>query len=64
MQLSDIGLIANNLWYQIPNYFSFVDLGVFVVMPNHIHGILILKKTVLNNSSVAKLNGSIWIPRS
>lgn len=40
MILSPTGVLANKLWYEIPKHSSFVELGAFVVMPNHIHGIL------------------------
>lgn len=42
MGLSPAGVIANNLWYEIKNHAKNVELGEFVVMPNHIHGIIIL----------------------
>jgi REP element-mobilizing transposase RayT len=42
MQLSHVGVIADILWYEIPHHAKNVELGAFVVMPNHIHGILIL----------------------
>jgi len=42
MQLSPIGEIAHTFWYEIPNHFPHVYLDEFVVMPNHIHGIVIL----------------------
>ncbi|MCH7611786.1 MAG: transposase [Candidatus Marinimicrobia bacterium] len=42
MQLSNIGVIADILWNEIINHKKNVELGDFVVMPNHIHGILIL----------------------
>ncbi|WP_374402419.1 transposase [Flavobacterium sp.] len=42
MQLSPIGEYAQNFWMEIPKHFSFVELGNFVVMPNHTHGILII----------------------
>lgn len=44
MKLSHLGVIADILWQEIPNHAKYVDLGDFVVMPNHIHGILILDK--------------------
>lgn len=44
MRLSRLGVIADILWYEIPNHSPHVKLGEFVVMPNHIHGILILDK--------------------
>jgi len=42
MILSSIGVIADLLWHEIPNHANNVELDAFVVMPNHIHGILIL----------------------
>src|SRR5690606_8271937 len=42
MRLSHAGVLADVLWYQIPHHAHNVELGAFVVMPNHIHGILIL----------------------
>ena len=45
MALSAMGHIANSCWHEIPNHFPFVELGVHVVMPNHVHGIVIINKT-------------------
>ncbi len=42
MQFSHIGIVADILWYEIKNHADHIELGEFVVMPNHIHGILIL----------------------
>jgi REP element-mobilizing transposase RayT len=44
MILSKTGEIATALWNDIPNHHQFVELGEFVIMPNHIHGILIINK--------------------
>ncbi|MEH2235225.1 transposase [Nostoc sp.] len=48
MQLSTIGEIAHKLWYEIPNHFSNCQMDSFCVMPNHIHGILIINQTQEN----------------
>jgi putative transposase len=48
MQLNEIGQLAEKYWLEIPNKFPFVELGNFVVMPNHTHGILIINKTGVN----------------
>jgi len=45
MELSDVGKIARDCWLAIPNHFPFVRLGEYVVMPNHVHGIIIIDKT-------------------
>ena len=42
MILSHVGILADVLWYEIKNHAKNIELGEFVVMPNHIHGILIL----------------------
>ncbi len=39
---SEIGEIAQQYWLEIPQQFPFVTLDNFVVMPNHIHGIVII----------------------
>lgn len=44
MQLLGIGDIAESCWRAIPEYFPFVKLGEFIVMPNHVHGIIIINK--------------------
>lgn len=44
VSLSPIGEIANNCWMQIPEHFPFVKLGPHVVMPNHVHGIVVIDK--------------------
>jgi putative transposase len=40
MDMSEIGAIADKCWNEIPNHFQNVFLDYFVVMPNHIHGIV------------------------
>ena len=43
MELSSLGVIANTLWNEIPEHTRNCRLGAFVIMPDHVHGILILK---------------------
>jgi len=45
MQLTEIGEIALKYWNEIPKHFPFVELDEFVVMPNHVHGIIVINKT-------------------
>ena len=44
VQLTPIGKIAYQYWIEIPNHFPFVVLDEFVIMPNHVHGILTINK--------------------
>lgn len=46
MQLSPIGKLAEKYWMEIPQHFPFVQLNAFVVMPNHVHGIIIIDRNV------------------
>ncbi|HEX8683148.1 MAG TPA: transposase [Ardenticatenaceae bacterium] len=39
--LSEFGEVAWKCWQEIPSHFPRVELDSFVVMPNHVHGILI-----------------------
>jgi len=56
MNLSGIGIVADIMWYEIKNHSKNVELDAFVVMPNHIHGIIIINKPNGSDGDVA--NGS------
>lgn len=43
MILSPVGVLADIFWHEIPKHAKGVTLDAFVVMPNHIHGIIILE---------------------
>ena len=51
MNLSNIGVIADILWHEIKNHAKNIELDQFVVMPNHIHGILIIDKNNIDNTN-------------
>ncbi len=40
MILNDSGILAQKYWTEIPNHFQNVILDEFIIMPNHIHGII------------------------
>lgn len=42
VELTRIGKIVNDFWYEIPNHFKNAQLDTFIVMPNHSHGIIII----------------------
>lgn len=42
MALNQLGILAQELWKQLPEKFEFIELGEFIIMPNHIHGVLII----------------------
>lgn len=51
MILSNVGVIADVFWHEIPFHAKHLTLDAFVVMPNHLHGILILEG---NNAELEK----------
>jgi len=58
MTLSAMGHIANSCWYEIPNHFPFVELGAHVIMPNHVHGIVMINKPNVETQNFASLPAS------
>jgi REP-associated tyrosine transposase len=42
MALSKFGLVAMLQWGKLPKRFPIIELGAFVVMPNHMHGIIMI----------------------
>jgi REP element-mobilizing transposase RayT len=44
MQLSAIGEVAHQFWVEIPQHFAHVALDQFLIMPNHVHGILVINR--------------------
>jgi REP element-mobilizing transposase RayT len=46
MVMNRVGDIVYQEWLKIPNRFQGIQLGLFVVMPNHIHGIISILKSI------------------
>ena len=44
LMFSEIGSIVEKYWLEIPGNFPYAKLDVHVVMPNHVHGIIIIDK--------------------
>ncbi|MGD8781769.1 MAG: hypothetical protein PVH88_22740 [Ignavibacteria bacterium] len=43
MFLNELGKITEKCWNEIPNHYPNVELDYYVIMPNHVHGIVIIK---------------------
>lgn len=56
MHLNNAGKIADEIWELIPKTFPYAHLGEFIVMPNHIHGILIIDKRYLEDEKKSNIN--------
>ncbi|MBI3166405.1 MAG: transposase [Anaerolineales bacterium] len=42
MILNEYGKVADECWRAIPEHFPNVELGLHVIMPNHVHGIIVI----------------------
>ncbi len=42
VRLSDAGLAVTDCWLSIPHHFPQADLDEYIVMPNHVHGIIVV----------------------
>jgi len=51
LKLTRIGEILDNQWNKIPSYSRNVTLDEYVVMPNHIHGIIVIGRDQNNNQN-------------
>ncbi|MDP2039146.1 MAG: transposase [Ignavibacteria bacterium] len=59
IQRNELGLVVEECWKEIPKHFLNVELDYYVIMPNHVHGILILtdkRKDVACNVSTNKMS--------
>jgi len=42
MMLNKNGEIVESVWNDLPNHYAHVELDRHIIMPNHIHGIMII----------------------
>ena len=42
MRLNELGRIVESTWRDLPNHYPNLKLDAFTVMPNHVHGIIII----------------------
>ncbi len=42
MALNDAGVMVQAIWAEIPKYYGGIGIDMFQIMPNHIHGIIIV----------------------
>ena len=54
METNVIGQIVSNLWQKIPENFPNVELDKFILMPDHLHGIIVISEST-GKSSLANI---------
>ena len=45
IKLNELGEIVHETWLDLPNHYAEIGLDEFIIMPNHIHGIVIMKSS-------------------
>ena len=58
MHLNLIGATVKAVWDSLPRHFPLIELDAFVIMPNHIHGIIVITDHPNNNNS----RGEAFVP--
>jgi len=46
MHLNDAGKMVDTAWQEIPSFYPGIEIDAFQIMPNHVHGIIILSDSV------------------
>ena len=65
VELSEYGKIIKKCWLDIPNHYPSVLIDDYIIMPNHIHGIIIIRRGLIhqtrnrNNNNDCKQNQMI-----
>ena len=65
MVMNDAGRMVETVWDELPEYYPGVDIDVFQIMPNHVHGIVIVGACprACPNYSQPSANGNTGQPR-
>lgn len=58
IKLSKIGQLVIDCWYGIPKMFNNIELDEFVLMPNHLHGILLINEAPGKGEAFSDMNTS------
>ena len=48
MHLNLVGAKVKVVWDNLPHHFPLIELDAFVVMPNHVHGIIVITNSAAN----------------
>ncbi len=44
MQLNNAGRMVDDTWHEIPDHCSGIELDMLQIMPNHLHGITVIRE--------------------
>ncbi len=58
MVLNPLGEVVQRAWADVPNHYPYVTIDDFIIMPNHVHGIVILLEDRRDRFRNLSLRGS------
>ena len=61
MVLNDIGKLVETVWLEIPSHFEYVTADAFIIMPNHVHGIILLEGD--SSKSIVGTRHAVSLPK-
>jgi len=64
MKLSLLGDVANECWMEIPHHFPNIELPGHIVMPNHIHGIIVIRGAGIREKEILPESFGKPVPES
>jgi putative transposase len=62
MWLNEAGVVMQDAWEALPDRFRTIALDAFVVMPNHVHGIVVLGATVIAERGTGPVGALLAAP--
>ena len=54
MKLNQLGKIADKLWQGLAKRFDYINLDYYIIMPNHVHGIIEIKQDLSQENNFQK----------
>ena len=55
VRLNELGTIVQQTWDDLPTHYQGIDLDAFVVMPKHLHGIMILSDQYERRHAISEI---------
>jgi REP element-mobilizing transposase RayT len=54
IEQNDIGKLVQSCWLRIPEHFSYCRLDEHIIMPNHLHGIILIREAIGSGEAFVK----------
>jgi putative transposase len=58
MRANDMATVVQSCWNDLPNHYLNVELDAFVIMPNHVHGIVVILDNPVGATYASPLQSS------